>query len=100
MTTLAGKPALPLPATIASATTSPGTPPTICGHSRTTSLLLTLAGSAGARHSLISVARDLARLPGGAIVPASVSELSAAVGEVPGVHLGLRPRSHIVRVLR
>jgi hypothetical protein len=49
--------------------------------------VLTLADSADARHSLISVARDLARLPDGAIVPASVSELSAAAGKVPGVHL-------------
>jgi hypothetical protein len=51
-------------------------------------LLLTLTGSANARHCLISVAHDLAQLPSGAIVPASASELSGAVGEVPGVHLG------------
>jgi len=74
-------------------------------HHLASALLLTLADSvdvpdsvsrtdsvtridrADVRHSLISVARDLAQLPGGAIVPASVSELSAAVGEVPGVHL-------------
>ncbi len=61
--------------------------PRALAHHLAAALVFSLAGSAGARHSLISVARDLGRLPGGAVVPASVSELSAAVGEVPGVHL-------------
>jgi len=57
------------------------------GNHLAAALLLSLAGSAAARHSLVSVARDLAQLPGSAVVPATVSDLSASVGEVPGVHL-------------
>jgi hypothetical protein len=59
-------------------------------HHLAAAVLLTLVGSADeVRHSLISVARDLAQLPGDAVVPASTSELyAAAAAEVPGVHLG------------
>ena len=60
--------------------------PQALGHHLAAALLFSLSGSEHTRHSLISAARDLAQLPGAA-VPASVSELSAAVGEVPGVDL-------------
>jgi hypothetical protein len=69
--------------------------PQALGHHLAAALLFSLTGSEYTRHSLISVARDLAQLPGGTAVPASASELSAAVGEVPGVHLdGLLARTN------
>jgi hypothetical protein len=56
-------------------------------HHLAAALLLSVAGSQDARHSLISVARDLAGLTRGAVVPGTMTELSAAVAEVPGVQL-------------
>jgi hypothetical protein len=57
-------------------------------HHLAAALLCSLDGrSEYARHSLVSVARDLSAIPADAAVPASVGELSAAVGDAPGVHL-------------
>jgi hypothetical protein len=57
-------------------------------HHLAAAVLLTLTGTDDeVRHCLLSVARDLERMPGDAVVPASIGELSAAVAEVHGVHL-------------
>ncbi len=56
-------------------------------HHLTAALLHSLAGDGLARAPLTAAAEDLTRLPAGAAVPAAPGKLSAAVGEVPGVHL-------------
>jgi hypothetical protein len=56
-------------------------------HHLASALLLTLTGIEGTEGSLRATARDLAQVPAGAAVPASVEMLCTMVGEVPGVHL-------------